>query len=135
MLGRLLKRLNEVSQALNLRFRIVITPQDKEWELIQTLQQSGKLPWLLRQVIVHTIPRQYEREVKRIINCNILEVKLIQAHPLLSVSPHYMEVVHHHTCYAPSNAALIVLLKKHESMKDLPFILQNSDIFTPPATK
>ena len=113
-------------------FYYLITREDEEWEGMRELQESGELPRNLRQVFVYTNPRQYERNVMEMEHWKILEVKLAKTPFLLYVSPHYREVIKHYTCYNPLEGRLHILLKKYESMKDLPNILLNEHIFIPP---
>ena len=113
-------------------FYVAITPEDEDWETIRELQESGKLPYSLKQVFTYTIPRQYERNVMEMEHWNVVEVKLVQAHPFLSISPRYKEIIKHYTCCNPREGRLHILLKKYESLEDLPDILQNKDVFIPP---
>jgi hypothetical protein len=113
-------------------FYHVITREDKEWREIRKVQESGKLPWNLNQVFVYTIPRQYERNVMEMEHWKMLEVELVKAHPFLSISPHYKEIIKHYTCYNPLEGRLHVLLKKYQSLEDLYDILFNQHIFIPP---
>lgn len=114
------------------QFCRVITPVSAEWSIIRRLQQTGKLPQFLRNVLVYRIPRQYERNVYELEHWQVLEVGL-QMIPLpFSIAPHYRERVLHYTCYNPREGRLHVLLCESSSLEDLEKLLEKESVFTPP---
>ena len=108
-------------------FYSVITPGEREWEMIEQLQEVGKLPIFLRQVFIYRNSRQYERNVLELEHWKVVEVKLQTFNPY-SISPRYSETVKHDTCYNPFEGRLHVFLAEYESLGDL----EKKNIFIPP---
>ncbi len=94
----------------------VLTPKDKEWDIIRKLQESDRLPPRLNEVYVYTLPRHYERGVAEKEHYDgVVEVRLVR---IPFIPPLYRENVFHPICLNPRAGRLHVLLRKG-SMEDL----------------
>lgn len=108
----------------------VIKPEDEGWEKIIELQKSGELPYVLSEVRLYNIKRQYDGGAIRNKGLKVVRVELSPIFFNLNISPRVKERVLHPACYNKHTSTLHVFLEQYQTLEDLPTVLKKNGYIT-----